>query len=813
MSDSTVELHDGLILPVMTLREVVLFPRSIVPLFVGRGASIKAIESALQSYDKKIFLVTQKDAQLENPTAQDVFETGTVCNILQMLRLPDKTIKILFEGLYRASCKKEELELDPETISHVQVYQLPETEENNAESQALIRATQEAVEEYGRINQKITRESILAMSTIGTPGRLADAVIPHLKIDFLKKQNVLEELDGDKRLELVFSLLQGEIEIFSLEKKIKSRVKKQMNQNQKDYYLGEQLKAIHKEMGRDADTKSELDELETRLKEKDMPEEAREKGLAEIKKMRQMPPSSAEYTVLSNYIDWVLALPWNTIIKAEIDIKKAKKILNAEHYGLEKPKERILEYLAVQSLVNKVRGPILCLVGPPGVGKTSLSKSIANATGREFVRLALGGVRDEAEIRGHRRTYVGALPGKIIKAIKRIKSNNPVFCLDEVDKMSTDFRGDPSSALLEVLDPEQNVAFSDHYLDLDYDLSNIFFITTANSLSSIPLPLRDRMEIIELSGYLETEKMQIARNYLVPKQLELNGLAAENISVSDGAVLQIIRHYTREAGVRNLERQIASICRKVARRVVEKKDKADQKIRVVKNSVDSYLGIPKVRHGEKEESSQIGVCSGLAWTQFGGEILLVESVLMPGSGKIEITGKLGEVMQESAKAALSYIRSRSDIFGLRETFHKEIDIHIHVPEGATPKDGPSAGITLATSIVSALLALPVSNDLAMTGEITLRGRVLPIGGLREKLLAAKRANIHTVLVPADNEKDLKEIPDSVLRGLDVVLVQHMDDVLPRALGGVSPEVLFCGRDDYIPLAGKLMKDEYRQPEQ
>ena len=813
MSDSTVGLHDGLILPVMTLREVVLFPRSIVPLFVGRGASIKAIESALQSYDKKIFLVTQKDAQLENPTAQDVFETGTVCNILQMLRLPDKTIKILFEGLYRASCKKEELELDPETISHVQVYQLPETEENNAESQALIRATQEAVEEYGRINQKITRESILAMSTIGTPGRLADAVIPHLKIDFLKKQNVLEELDGDKRLELVFSLLQGEIEIFSLEKKIKSRVKKQMNQNQKDYYLGEQLKAIHKEMGRDADTKSELDELETRLKEKDMPEEAREKGLAEIKKMRQMPPSSAEYTVLSNYIDWVLALPWNTIIKAEIDIKKAKKILNAEHYGLEKPKERILEYLAVQSLVNKVRGPILCLVGPPGVGKTSLSKSIANATGREFVRLALGGVRDEAEIRGHRRTYVGALPGKIIKALKRVKSNNPVFCLDEVDKMSTDFRGDPSSALLEVLDPEQNVAFSDHYLDLDYDLSNIFFITTANSLSSIPLPLRDRMEIIELSGYLETEKMQIARNYLVPKQLELNGLAAENISVSDGAVLQIIRHYTREAGVRNLERQIASICRKVARRVVEKKDKADQKIRVVKNSVDSYLGIPKVRHGEKEESSQIGVCSGLAWTQFGGEILLVESVLMPGSGKIEITGKLGEVMQESAKAALSYIRSRSDIFGLRETFHKEIDIHIHVPEGATPKDGPSAGITLATSIVSALLALPVSNDLAMTGEITLRGRVLPIGGLREKLLAAKRANIHTVLVPADNEKDLKEIPDSVLRGLDVVLVQHMDDVLPRALGGVSPEVLFCGRDDYIPLAGKLMKDEYRQPEQ
>ncbi len=810
MSGSVIQFQEGAMLPVMYLRDILVFPHSIVPMFIADASSIQAIELALKKYQKNIFLVGQKEPDKENPSGEDVFENGTVCSVLQMLRLPDKTIKVLFEGKYRANCDTGKIQKKENGMPCVEVHQLFEEEKSGPQSQALVRATQDAMSEYGKVNRKIPRETLLAIATIKTPGRLADAIMPHLYIDFLKQQQVLDELDGNKRLEFVFSLLEGEIEIYFLEKRIKNRVQKQLSQNQKEYYLGEQLKAIRREMGHGGDGKPVQDDLEIRLKEKDMPEEAREKALADLKKMRQMPPSSGEHTVLSNYIDWVLALPWNVVSDKKINMTEAEKILDKEHFGLEKPKERILEYLAVQSLVKKVRGPILCLVGPPGVGKTSLSKSIAKATGREFVRLSLGGVRDEAEIRGHRRTYVGALPGKIIKSLKRVKCNNPVFCLDEIDKMSTDFRGDPSAALLEVLDPEQNSTFADHYLDLDYDLSNIFFITTANSLSSIPLPLRDRMEIIELSGYLETEKLKIATQYLVPKQLEANGLTAKQIHFSDGALLWIIRHYTREAGVRNLERQIASVCRKVARRVVEQKKKSRTQIRIIKNNVVSYLGIPKVRHGEKEEKSQVGVCNGLAWTQVGGEILTVETVIMPGRGKIEITGKLGDVMQESARAALSYIRSRSDIFGLRQDFHTEIDIHIHVPEGATPKDGPSAGITLATCIISALLALPISNDLAMTGEITLRGRVLPIGGLREKLLAAKRANIHTVLIPLENEADLKEIPDNVLKGLEIVAVKHMDDVLSRALVGMSPETLFCGKEDFVPLVGKLLKDEYRQ---
>ncbi len=810
MSGSIIQFQEDVILPVMYLQDTLVFPYSIVPMFIADVHSIQAIEIALKKYQKNIFLVAQKELEKENISSKDLFENGTVCSILQMLRLPDKTIKVLFEGKYRASYNVDKIQKKEDGVSYVEVHQLFEEEKCNAQSQALVRATQDAMSEYGEVNRKIPRETLLAIATIKTAGRLADAIMPHLYVDFLKQQQVLDELDGNKRLEFVFSLLEGEIEIHSLEKKIKNRVKKQLLQNQKEYYLGEQLKAIRREMEHGGDGKPVQDDLEIRLKEKDMPGEAREKALADLKKMRQMPPSSAEYTVLSNYIDWVLALPWNVVSEKKINMTEAEKILDKEHFGLEKPKERILEYLAVQSLVKKVRGPILCFVGPPGVGKTSLSKSIAKATGREFVRLSLGGVRDEAEIRGHRRTYVGALPGKIIKSLKRVKYNNPVFCLDEIDKMSTDFRGDPSAALLEVLDPEQNSTFADHYLDLDYDLSNILFITTANSLSSIPLPLRDRMEIIELSGYLETEKLKIATQYLVPKQLEANGLTAKQINFSDGALLRIIRHYTREAGVRNLERQIASVCRKVARRVVEQKKKARTQIRIIKNNVVGYLGIPKVRHGEKEEASQVGVCNGLAWTQVGGEILTVETVIMPGSGKIEITGKLGDVMQESARAALSYIRSRSDIFGLRQDFHTEIDIHIHVPEGATPKDGPSAGITLATCIISALLALPISNDLAMTGEITLRGRVLPIGGLREKLLAAKRANIHTVLIPSENQADLKEIPDNVLKGLEIVAVKHMDDVLSRALVGMSPETLFCGKEDFTPLVGKLLKDEYRR---
>jgi ATP-dependent Lon protease len=598
-------------------------------------------------------------------------------------------------------------------------------------------------------------------------------------------------------------MLQGEIAISSMEKRIKNRVKNQMERNQREYYLNEQIKAIHKEMGREDDPQAEVNDLEEQLKAKDMPDEAREKALRELKKLRQMPPSSAEYTVVRNYVDWIIDLPWNALKETTIDIEEARRTLDNDHYGLEKPKERILEYLAVQKLVKKLKGPILCLVGPPGVGKTSLARSVATATGREFVRLSLGGVRDEAEIRGHRRTYVGALPGKILQSLKRVKFNNPLFCLDEIDKMSTDFRGDPSSALLEVLDPEQNGTFGDHYLDLDYDLSQIFFITTANSLHSIPLPLQDRMEIIRLPGYLETEKRRIARDFLLPKQIEQHGLKPENVRLSDNALLDIIRSYTREAGVRNLEREIATICRKSAMQLVEKDD-MDRAVTVSRQNLGTFLGVKKYRYGEKENQPQVGVSTGLAWTELGGELLLVETAIMPGTGKVSITGKLGDVMTESAKAALSYVRSRSDMFGLRPDFHKEIDIHVHVPEGATPKDGPSAGITLATSLVSALLGVPVSDELAMTGEITLRGRVLPIGGLREKLLAAHRGHITKVLIPRDNEKDLKEVPDEILKGLTVVPVDHVDDVLPHALLAEA-DAIFNGMEGHTPLSCSLRK--------
>jgi ATP-dependent Lon protease len=797
--------------PLMSLREVVMFPRAIIPLFVGRKSSIRAIESALEEHGKEIFLVAQRDANIEDPTPDDLYPVGTVSKILQMLKLPDGTIKVLFEGLYRA--RIEEIDDMGNPVPMVELSALPEVDSRTPESEALVRATQDALNEYARINQKLAKESVLAISTLNYPGRLADSVMPHLRLDFQKKQAVLEELHPVERLEKVYSFLQEEIEVYGLERKIKTRVKKQMERNQKEYYLGEQLKAIHKEMGHDHDPQMELNELEEQLEAMDMPDEARERGREEIKKLRRIPPSSAEHGVIRNYVDWILGLPWNHLQESEIDIHAAQKILDEDHYGLKKPKERILEYLAVQALVDRIKGPILCLVGPPGVGKTSLSKSIARAMGREFVRLSLGGVRDEAEIRGHRRTYVGALPGKIIQSLKRISSNNPVFCLDEVDKMSTDFRGDPSAALLEVLDPEQNYAFNDHYLDLDYDLSRIFFITTANSLSSIPGPLQDRMEIIEIPGYLETEKTCIAMDFLLSKQLEANGLADVSVNMSKGAVQEIIRRYTREAGVRNLEREIASICRKIARKIVEDGSQAEKTVSVSKTSVHSYLGVPKVRHGVIEDKPLVGVCTGLAWTQVGGELLLVEVALMPGSGKIEITGKLGEVMQESARAALSYIRSRGEMFGLRSDFYKEIDIHVHVPEGATPKDGPSAGVTLATSLISALLHIPVRNDVAMTGEITLRGRVLPIGGLREKLLAAHRGGIKNVIIPADNEADLKEVPEAILKDIEIICVEHLDDVLCRALVDTSAETLFCGKGHVVPLASTLFQDDTRvQPQ-
>ena len=805
---------DSMTLPMMSLREVVMFPKSIVPLFVGREASIKAIETAVADYGKQIFLVTQKSPEKEHPEAGDLYRTGTVSKILQMLRLPDGTIKVLFEGVSRAAWDPDvdmipyaEEEGDyPKARFRV----LDEAGEETAEGKALIRAVQDSLEEFGKVNKKVAPEAILAMSTIKDAGQLADQIMPHLKIDFSRKQEILEELDPNRRLERVYELLLGEIEIVSIEKRVKGRVKDQMEKNQREYYLNEQVKAINKEMGRDDDPQAEAQELEAQLDAKPMSDENRERVRKEIKKMRTMQSSSAEYTVVRNYIDWVLDLPWDNIKDdKDVDISQARTILDEDHYGLEKPKERILEYLAVQTLVETMKGPILCFVGPPGVGKTSIARSIARSMDREFLRLSLGGVRDEAEIRGHRRTYVGAMPGKIIQSLKRVKYNNPVICLDEVDKMSADFRGDPSAALLEVLDPEQNYAFNDHYLDLDYDLSKVFFITTANNLEGIPLPLQDRMEIIRLPGYLETEKVEIAKGFLLPKQIKQHGLKPENLKVSDNAILDVVRYYTKEAGVRNLEREIASICRKSAMRIVEDHDR-DKAINISKQSLQKILGVTKFSYGEREDEAQVGVCNGLAWTQLGGEMLLVEVVLMPGKGKVEITGKLGDVMQESARAAVSYIRSRSDLLGLKPDFYKLVDIHIHVPDGATPKDGPSAGVTLTTALISALLNIPVRNDLAMTGEITLRGRVLPIGGLREKLLAAHRGLIKTVLIPAENEKNLEDVPKDILKDLEVIPVKTMDQVIDKALEGDSKNVWVPNHGE-APVAACLLKEEFQRP--
>ncbi len=791
---------DFMELPLMPLREVVMFPHSIVPLFVGREASIQAIETALEHHDRHILLVAQKDSSITRPELDDLFKVGTVSRILQLLRLPDGTIKVLFEGLQRTLWKPagEITPEDPEKSFQMATIELLESEDTTSEkSAATVRAAQEALEEYAKINKKLTPDALQSVLAHTHPGLLADAIVSYLKGEYLKKQEILETTDSSQRLELVYEMLQSEIAISGMEKSIKSRVKNQMERNQREYYLNEQIKAIHKEMGREDDPLLEINDLEQRLEQKNMPDEAREKALREVKKLRHMSQSSAEHAVVRNYVDWVLDLPWNVLKETAIDIENARGILDADHYGLEKAKERILEYLAVQKLVNKLKGPILCLVGPPGVGKTSLAKSVAHATGREFVRLSLGGVRDEAEIRGHRRTYVGAMPGKIIQSLKRVQFNNPLFCLDEIDKMSTDFRGDPSAALLEVLDPEQNNTFADHYLDMDYDLSQVFFITTANSLHSIPLPLQDRMEIIRLPGYLETEKRSIAKQFLLPKQITAHGLTPENLKISEKGLLEVIRTYTREAGVRNLERELATICRKSAMQMVSTND-MEKVVTVTLQNLSQFLGIKKYRHGERESEPQVGVCTGLAYTELGGEILMVETALMPGTGKVNTTGKLGEVMTESAKAALSYIRSRSTIFGLRPDFHKDIDIHVHVPEGATPKDGPSAGITLATSLVSALLGIPVRNDIAMTGEITLRGRVLPIGGLREKLLAAHRGLMTTVIIPKDNEKDLKDVPDEILKGLTITLVSCVDEVLPLALSTTASE-LFPGKDTLAPL--------------
>ncbi|AEB08307.1 endopeptidase La [Desulfobacca acetoxidans] len=775
--------------PLLPLRDIVIFPHIMVPLFIGRERSIAALEHAM-GQDSLILLCTQKDAKKDDPSENDIYRVGVLGNILQLLRLPDGTVKALIEGKKRAEIRHF---LSNPNYFIVEVEEIVESYEHTTEVEALMRTNLVSFEQYIKLNKKIPQEVLQAINTLTDPGWLADNIASHLAIKIEEKQPLLEIVHPVKRLEKVLYVMQREIEVLQIEGRIKSRVKKQMEKTQKEYYLNEQIRAIQKEMGEKDDLRSEIQDLEKRIKRKRLSSEASTKMRHELKKLKLMSPMSAEATVVRNYIDWVLALPWYEKTKDKLDIVEAERILNEDHYGLEKPKERILEYLAVQSLVKKMKGPILCLVGPPGVGKTSLAKSVARALGRNFVRLSLGGVRDEAEIRGHRRTYIGALPGKIIQSLRKAKTNNPVFCLDEVDKMSTDFRGDPSAALLEVLDPEQNNAFNDHYLDMDYDLSEVMFITTANTLYSIPLPLQDRMEIIRIPGYTEVEKLNIAQLFLIPKQRQANGLTPENIEFSENAILNVIRQYTREAGVRNLEREIAGICRKVAREVA--KEGLEHKVRVSSQTVSKYLGVPKFRFGRSEEKDEVGLTTGLAWTEFGGELLLTEVVILPGRGKLIITGKLGEVMQESAQAAMSYVRSRASDLGLPLDFYRRVDIHIHIPEGAIPKDGPSAGITLATTLVSALLKIPVHRDIAMTGEITLRGRVLPIGGLKEKIIAAHRGQIKTVLIPKDNEKDLKDIPPRILKAVEVIPVEHMDEVLLRALVLEKPETLFKPRPD------------------
>jgi ATP-dependent Lon protease len=768
----------------LPLRDIVVFPHMVVPLFVGRAKSIRALEDAMAG-SRELLLVAQRDHKVDDPREQDVYRVGTVGAILQLLRLPDGTVKVLVEGKSRARIKSFS---SSEPFLSCEIELVQEPEDRSVELEALVRTIHATFENYVKLNRKVPPEILNSVSTIIAPARLADTIVAHLNLKLEDRQRLLELVSPAKRLEEVFALIQAEIEVLEVERKIRSRVKKQMERSQKEYYLNEQMRAIQKELGERDEFKNEIQELEETLKKKKMPKEALDRTKKEIRKLKMMSPMSAEATVVRNYIDWLLSLPWESYKEEKKDIVEAERVLNEDHYGLEKPKERILEYLAVQALVEKMKGPILCLVGPPGVGKTSLGKSIARATGRDFVRVSLGGVRDEAEIRGHRRTYIGALPGKIVQSLKKAGSGNPVFLLDEVDKMSMDFRGDPSAALLEVLDPEQNHSFNDHYLDLDYDLSHVMFVCTANVLHQIPRPLQDRMEIIQIPGYIESEKLSIARSFLVPKQREANGLKAEHIDFQDTGLLEIIRHFTRESGVRSLEREIASICRKVAREVV-KAGEQFKTVRITAPMVRKYLGVPKYRFGKAEEADRVGVCTGLAYTETGGELLQTEVSVTPGKGKLQVTGRLGEVMQESANAALSYVRSRAKQLGLTSDFYSKVDIHIHVPEGGIPKDGPSAGITIATAIASALTRIPVRANVAMTGEITLRGRILPIGGLKEKMIAAHRGGISTILIPKENEKDLKELPPNIKRNLEIVMVEHMDQVLVRALATDDPEHL------------------------
>ena len=774
--------------PLMPLRDIVLFPGMVAPLVVGRKKSIAALEAAMADRSP-VFLVTQKDARVDDPDHRHLYTLGTLASVMQLLRLPDGTIKALVEGKCRAlvvgGFEGGETE---DAFYSVRLVEAPDADVDRADVAAYVRELAKTFEQFAVSNKKLPREVLKSITSLEDPSRMVDLIASHIPLPTEEKQKILEIVSLPQRIAKVLEILYREMELAEMERDIHARVKKKMGSTQRNYYLAEKMRAIQEEMGQ-GEGGDDLGELQQAIDRKNLPKAARDKVIKEFKKLRQMPAMSAETTVVRNYIDAILSLPWRKKSRARIDIERAETVLNEDHYGLEKPKERILEYLAVQAQVKKIKGPILCLVGPPGVGKTSVCRSIARAMGRQFIRLSLGGVRDEAEIRGHRRTYIGAMPGKIILSMQKAGVINPVFCLDEVDKMSVDFRGDPSAALLEVLDPEQNFAFNDHYLDLDYDLSEVFFITTANNLHGIPVPLQDRMEIIQLNGYTEEEKLHIATGFLLPKQLEANGFKPGEIAIGEPAILEIIRRYTREAGVRSLERTIASVCRKVARDRL-KNHEPRKKYRVLPEDIEGYLGVPKYRFGLAEERDEIGLTTGMAWTEVGGELLQIEATVMPGSGKLTITGKLGDVMQESARAALSYVRSRALRLGLDSDFYQKIDIHVHVPEGAIPKDGPSAGITIATSIASAILRLPVDRSLAMTGEITLRGRVLPIGGLTEKLLAARRGNITNVLMPRDNERNLREVPQNIRDSLNIELVDNVDEVLQRALIVREGETLF-----------------------
>ena len=761
------------VFPVLPLRDIVVFPHMIVPLFVGREKSVRALEDVMKD-DKQILLVAQKNASQDDPTPEDIFSVGTVGTVLQLLKLPDGTVKVLVEGTKRARIKSY---TENAAFFQAEAELIEEKPGNAQEVEALARTVIAQFEQYIKLNRKIPPEVLVSINQIEDHSKLADTIASHLTLKIPDKQEMLETDVVSERLEKVYAFMEGEIGVLQVEKRIRNRVKRQMDKTQREYYLNEQLKAIQKELGEIEDGRDEVAEIEERIEKTKLSKEAREKAMAEVKKLRTMSPMSAEATVVRNYLDWMLTIPWSRPTKTKRDLKAAEEILEADHYGLDKVKERILEYLAVQLRMKKVKGPILCLVGPPGVGKTSLGKSIARATGRNFVRMSLGGVRDEAEIRGHRRTYIGSMPGKVIQGMKKAKASNPLFLLDEVDKMGSDWRGDPSSALLEVLDPEQNSTFNDHYLEVDYDLSDVMFVTTANTLR-MPQPLLDRMEIIRIPGYTEDEKVEIAKRHLIGKQRKAHGLKDLEWAISDQALRDLVRYYTREAGVRNLERDIANLTRKAVKEVLLKGLKS---IKITGRNLEKYAGVRRYRYGEVEEKDLVGVTTGLAWTEVGGELLSIEAVVMPGKGNVTHTGKLGDVMKESVQAARSYVRARLVSLGVKPTVFDKRDIHVHVPEGATPKDGPSAGVAMCTSIVSALTGIPVRRDVAMTGEITLRGRVLPIGGLKEKMLAALRGGLKTVLIPKDNEKDLAEIPDNVKRGLKIILVATVDDVLENAL--------------------------------